>query len=103
MRLQDNPYLPGDVPALVRQLDTLWRQLATQVNQISEGQLSAVNNAANSAPTGTAIAYRQGDFVRNSQPAELGAAGSRYVVHGWICTVAGSPGTWVQARYLTGN
>lgn len=44
-----------------------------------------------------------GDFVRNSSPAEAGGAGSKYIISGWICTVSGTPGTWLQARVLTGN
>lgn len=100
MRLQDNPYLPGD-SALVRQLDTLWRQTAQQVNQLSEGQLVATYNAATAAPTtGT---WARGDFIANAEPSELGSPGSQYVLRGWVCTVAGTPGTWVQCRFLTGN
>ena len=100
MRLPDTPYLPGD-SALVRQLDTLYRQIAQQVNQLSEGQLVATYNAGTAAPTtGT---WARGDFIANSAPSELGAASSKYVIRGWICTVAGTPGTWVQCRFLTGN
>lgn len=103
MKLQDNPYLnaAAGLPALVRQLDSLYRQTATQLNQLSEGQVTATYNAATSAPTtGT---YKQGDFIRNSEPTELGSAGSKYVVLGFICVASGEPGTWVQARALTGN
>jgi hypothetical protein len=41
--------------------------------------------------------------VRNNAPAELGVALSKYVVFGWICTSGGTPGTWLQCRFLTGN
>ncbi|MBT2594720.1 right-handed parallel beta-helix repeat-containing protein [Arthrobacter sp. ISL-72] len=44
-----------------------------------------------------------GDYVTNKAPAETGTAGSKYVVKGWVCVTAGSPGTWVQDRALTGN
>ncbi len=44
-----------------------------------------------------------GDFVRNSNPSELGSAGSKYIIHGWTCVTAGSPGVWIQNRSLTGN
>ena len=47
--------------------------------------------------------WAQGDRVRNSTPSEAGAAASKYVVTGWICTVAGTPGTWLPMRTLTGN
>lgn len=101
MRLQDNPALPAELPSLVRQLDTLHRAIAQQVNQLSEGTAVAFYNASTAAPT--AGSYNVGDFIRNSAPAELGAPGSKYIIHGWQCTVAGSPGTWLQCRFLTGN
>lgn len=101
MRLQDNPYLPADLPGLVRQLDNLWRQLATQVNQSSEGRIAAVTNASASAPV--AGTWEQGDFVRNSHPGELGITGAKYLVFGWSCIASGTPGTWVPLRLSTGN
>ena len=81
---------------------TRWyREIAQQVNGLSEGKISANYQAATAAPTtGT---YQQGDFVTNSAPTELGSALSKYVIRGWVCTVAGTPGTWVQTRSLTGN
>ncbi|MFD0738232.1 hypothetical protein ACFQZQ_02870 [Lysobacter koreensis] len=101
MKLQDNPYLPQDTKELVRQLDSLWRGLAQQVNQLSEGSIVATYNAATAAPTtGT---YAHGDYVRNAAPVEAGAAASKYVVLGWTCVAAGTPGTWLQCRALTGN
>lgn len=101
-RVQDAPYLPTDVPALVRQLTDLHRQIGTQLNQLSEGQIQAVTNAATAAPTGAVVAYQQGDFIRNSAPTELGAPGAKYCVFGFLCVAAGSPGTWVDVRTLTG-
>lgn len=78
-----------------------YKEVAQQVNRLSEGALSASYTARSSVPTsGT---WAQGDFIRNSAPSELGSAGSKYVITGWICTVAGNPGTWVQSRNLTGN
>jgi hypothetical protein len=102
MKLPDEPYLRADaLPDLVRQLDTLYRKTAQQVNQLSEGLMVASYNAGMAAPTtGT---WAVGDFVKNSAPAEAGVAGSKYIVAGWTCLVAGTPGTWVQSRYLTGN
>ncbi len=79
------------------------RDIAYQVNGLSEGSLSASYNATTAAPTATNIPYAQGDFIKNSNPSEVGAGGSKYVIVGWICTVAGSPGTWLQCRFLTGN
>jgi hypothetical protein len=58
-------------------------------------------SAATSVPTtGT---WSTGDFVKNSAPAEAGAPGSKYIVHGWQCVSGGTPGTWVQCRFLTGS
>lgn len=48
-------------------------------------------------------AWGVGHFVENTAPSELGSAGSKYVIRGWVCTVAGTPGTWLQVRSLTGN
>lgn len=47
-------------------------------------------------------AFARGSFLGNPTTSELGTAGSKYVVHGWSCTVSGRPGTWVQCRSLTG-
>jgi len=77
------------------------REIAAQLNALSEGSMGAHYAARTAAPTtGT---WNLGDKVRNSAPSELGSAGSKYVIDGWICTVAGTPGTWLQQRTLTGN
>lgn len=79
----------------------LLKRIAYQLNALSEGTLAATYNAQTAAPTtGT---WAQGDFIRNSTPSEAGTAGSKYVVLGFLCTVSGTPGTWVQTRALTGN
>ena len=96
-KLNTTPRIVQIDPVLQREL----REHATQVNLLTEGKLSAVYNAATAAPTtGT---WAQGDFVRNSAPSEAGAVSSKYVIFGWICTVSGTPGTWLQCRFLTGN
>ena len=82
-------------------LKDILRTLAQRVNAVSDGRINAIDNAATAVPT-TGM-YAQGDFVRNLTPTELGAAGSRYVVVGWLCVAAGTPGTFVQQRSLTGN
>jgi hypothetical protein len=64
------------------------------------GRLAGYNSAA-AAPTGNT--WAKGDIVRNSAPAEAGVALAKYVVTGWICTVSGTPGTWLEMRVLTGN
>lgn len=77
------------------------KEVAQQVNAISEGRIAGFYNATTAAPTtGT---YARGDFIPNSAPSELGTAGSKYVIEGWKCVAAGTPGTWVQKRFLTGN
>ena len=84
-----------------RKLTDLFRATNVQVNQLTEGTVSAVHSAATAAPTSGS--YSVGDFVRNSAPSELGTAGSKYVVMGFLCTVGGTPGTFVPCRALTGN
>jgi hypothetical protein len=101
MRLAEQPLLPRDVPGLVLALTRLLRENATQVNLLSEGYVQAATNAGTAAPT--AGTFNQGDFVRNSAPAEIGAPGGKYIVTGWTCVAAGTPGTWLEARALTGN
>lgn len=101
MKLDPHPKFPADKAQLERKLTDLFRDVATQVNGLTEGRIAAASGALTAAPTtGT---WAQGDFVRNSAPAEAGTAGSKYVVTGWICTAGGTPGTWLDARVLTGN
>lgn len=52
-------------------------------------------------PTGGV--HLRGARHSNPLPAEAGSGGSKYVVDGWVCTVAGTPGTWLDRRTLTGN
>ena len=80
-----------------------FKEIARQVNAISEGSIVGFYSAATAAPTGTAKTYFAGDRLLNSAPAEAGAGGSKYVITGWICTVGGTPGTWLAMRSLTGN
>ena len=81
---------------------TQWyREIARQVNGLSEGSISVRHQAITVAPTtGT---WTQGDFVTNSAPEELGTTPNKYVILGWVCVAAGTPGTWVETRSLTGN
>ena len=95
MKLNQSPRLIADA-TLIREM----REHATQVNQLSEGRMAAKYTASTAAPT--TGQWAQGDFVANSAPTELGAAFSKYVVAGFMCVSGGTPGTWVQCRYLTG-
>lgn len=81
-------------------LDKTLNDFDTRLERFRLMRLAAFNSAA-AAPTGGTWAV--GDKVWNSAPAEAGGAGSKYVIIGWICTVAGTPGTWLQMRTLTGN
>lgn len=97
MKLPVNPNIPQAQVELTR----LLRDITKQVNAITEGNAYAHHGAMTAAPTtGT---WAIGDVVKNSAPAEAGAASSKYVITGWICTVSGTPGTWLEMRVLTGN
>lgn len=97
MKLNTTPRVHINDPVLQREL----REHATQVNLLSEGRIAAEYGATTAAPTtGT---HARGDFVRNSEPSELGTASSKYVIFGWLCVTGGEPGTWVQCRFLTGS
>jgi hypothetical protein len=92
-RVPSNYYAPA--------LSAIFRDIESQVNASSEGRIIGAYNARTAKPTtGT---YKAGDFIRNSAPSEAGAGGSKYVILGWICTASGTPGTWLDARVLTGN
>ena len=102
-----NPILPVGPEsaydkALSARLYDLLRPLVTKVNGMASGSFAhSADNAGTAAPTtGT---WAVGDFVRNSAPAEAGSASSMYVVVGWLCVTAGTPGTWVPCRFLTGG
>jgi hypothetical protein len=101
-----DPQFPGNPDSaytgnLVYQLKRILSVLTNRVNGLSEGRISSIDNAATAAPTtGT---WAQGDFIRNSAPAEAGVVTTKYVVFGWVCSVSGTPGTWLQCRFLTGN
>lgn len=105
MRLDPYPRFPADAAQTERKLTDLFRAHAQQVNDLTEGRISAVTNAASAVPTtGT---WQQGDFVRNLAPSEAGTAGSKYVVTGWLRLTSGSNNVlntdWVATRSLTGN
>lgn len=84
-------------------MDNLVNILRLYFNQLDD----YIGNVSEFAASGTAApttgAWVQGDILRNSAPVELGVAGSKYVITGWICVASGSPGTWREMRSLTGN
>ena len=79
------------------------RLVEDAVNKLSEGRIYQHYNAAAAAPTGATVAYQLGDFIRNTTPTEAGGAGSMYLILGFVCVAAGTPGTWREVRVLTGN
>jgi hypothetical protein len=103
MRISTTPNLPrsDDVPSLKRRLSDLLRDIAQQINGISEGSITARHNALTAAPV--LGKWQRGDFVPNKEPAEAGSVGSKYVITGWICVTSGEPGTWLECRSLTGG
>lgn len=97
MKANTTPRVGTNDPVLQREL----REHATQINLISEGRMAGFYTALTAAPTsGT---WMQGDSVKNLTPAEFGTSGAKYMIAGWTCVVSGTPGTWVQNRFLTGN
>lgn len=77
------------------------KYIEDQVNLLAEGRLQGRHFNATTIPTSGN--FMQGDFVWKSDLTETGSAGSKYIVIGWACTVAGSPGTLREMRVLTGN
>lgn len=101
-RLNDKLFLSEktDWDTVKRQFQLTWMTVIQAINNLAEGRLAA-RYADTAAPT--TRKWAQGDFVANSGVAEVGSAGSKYVIAGWICVTAGEPGTWKECRYLTGN
>jgi hypothetical protein len=98
-RLNSVVQLPVEYDKAV--LSRIFSAIDQQVNGVSEGSIQRLHNATTAVPsTGT---YQVGDFVRNTAPSELGGGGSKYVLLGWVCVLAGTPGTWKEFRGLTGN
>lgn len=79
------------------------RQVEDALNRLSEGRIYQNYNASATAPTGSNASHQLGDVVKNLTPTELGSAGSKYVVYGFLCVAAGSPGTFRELRIPTGN
>ena len=77
------------------------RDIQQAVNALAEGRQSGSYAATTAVPT--TGSYAIGDFVKKSNPVEAGAAASKYVIFGWVCTASGTPGTFKECRFLTGN
>lgn len=77
------------------------RKIQDAINDLAEGRIRARYLTSSTTPAfGT---FSTGDWVFNSAPTELGTAGGKYVLLGWVCTSGGSPGSFNQIRTLTGN
>lgn len=93
--------LPTFTPdRLISKLTEWARSVTFAHNMLARGEITGVYSATAAPTTGP---HNQGDFVRNSNPVEAGSVASKYVITGWVCTVAGTPGTWLECRSLTGN
>lgn len=102
MKLNDNFQVPINAPQEIsRFLYDVLRPMSKKVNGMAGGRFSDTDGVSSASPT--AGMYAVGDFIRNSSPSELGSGGSKYVIFGWLCLTGGSPGTWVECRFLTGN
>ena len=87
-------------------LTDIIRAICTQVNMLSEGSISARYQAQISVPAGS-VAAQVGDIVWDSNTTVRGsvapAVAASYVRLGWVCTVAGTPGTWQEIRVPNGS
>ena len=83
----------------------MMRAIEDAINRLSESRAYQKYNAASSDPatSGDTDAYTVGDFVPNNNITEQGSVGSKYLIVGWYCLADGTPGTWREARVLTGN
>lgn len=85
------------------------RAVCNQVNQLSEGQITARYQAQSSVPTGTGVSYQVGDIIWDSNQTVRGSVApgiaASYVREGWICTApgTGATATFVEKRVLTGT
>lgn len=106
LRLMGSTGAQFSIERLLLNLTDILSRTNDQLNRLTEGQAAAVHNKATAAPT--TGSWGAGDSVKNATPAELGTAGSMYVIEGWLCVTGGdfstaSPPTFVEKRFLTGN
>ena len=69
----------------------------------ADGRWWKISRSTPGTAAPTQGAWARGDKVENAEPAELGDAGARYVILGWICVSGGTPGQWLAMRVATGN
>ena len=98
MKLNENLQLSKE--RLIQSLYDFLVPAARKVNGLAAGSYSARDNQRTAAPTtGT---WAKGDEIENSNAVELGSSPNKYIIVKWRCTVGGTPGTWVECRFLTG-
>lgn len=82
------------------------RTICTQVNNLSEGKITARYQAQSVVP-GSSVAAQVGDFVANLNPTVVngtvtGTLVGNYIIEGWICTASDPVNpVWKQVRILT--
>lgn len=99
-QIPNNPSAPGFASLLKSYLQIIQQE----VNLLANGYVAGKLNATTAPPAaGNKAVYAKGDFIPNNNPVVTGTAGSQFIVIGWMCTLGGQPGTWVQCRTLTGT
>lgn len=102
MRLSYNPYLPGDLPGLVRQLNVVYQNIVQEVNRLSDNELS---NTTDDLTEGTANLYYTDERVRDAMGTAL-VAGANVTITpddaGDTITIAASGGGDIRDTWLMG-
>ncbi len=86
---------------LIEKLYRAFREIAGQLNGLSEGRIAQRYTAATASPS--AGQYGQGDIVWNKTPTEQGSPGSKYVLIGWVNVSTTSTPSFKEMRCLTGS
>ncbi|MGN7200874.1 hypothetical protein [Arthrobacter sp. SAFR-044] len=88
----------GNTDGATTKVSTIARLNNSRNHDLTNGKYTIYQDAA---PTSFTWAVGDRAIVRN--PVEAGTAGSKYMVVGYRCVTAGTPGTWLPERVLTGN
>ena len=99
-KIASDPRLPIVKDEKLRQLNERLYELFRNISIAHNGSFMWDTEGTAAPSTGT---WSVSQKCKNTSPSETGTAGSKYVVTGWICTVSGTPGTWLDMRTLTGN
>lgn len=97
-KLQSNPRLP-DVKDDKMYLRQLVQRLYELFRQISNAHNDSYYWETSGSVAPTTGSWADGDKCKNTSPSELGTAGSKYVITGWVYV----SGNWLDMRTLTGN